>query len=528
MMFSKRTLIFAVLITFPVVLYLALGAYALWLTDLFNYTFWILPGFWLATWILSLLWKPQKATEIEPDEVPEHFTPRDEEALGVVRRYQDQVDNLSPAQLVDPNFYLKQSQNLSRDLAALYHPKSSDPISSLTVPEVLAAARLALDDMEKWMLESVPGSQLVTIRQWQWLQHAPKWVKRVQNAGWAVGVLINPATVLKYLTSELTMGPVTQELQTEFLASVYLRFIRQTGFYLIEMNSGRLRGGADHYRETFGTLNSLSQPQKPTLEQAEKLKPESLTVALVGQVKAGKSSLVNSLIGSGQARSDVLPATSEVERYQFQIPESDVRLTLLDTPGYADAGATKKQLKEIQEAVRGADVVLLVMAANSPARAADRQMIDELKRWYSGNPTLKPAPVIICLTHIDMLTPVMEWNPPYNWEHPTSRKEESIHDAVEHVKQLFSDSTRNVVPVCSDIARNRQASIVEELFPALLAVLSQGQLVAVLRAYHKQLGQDRLKRLAKQVTNSGKYLLMMWIEERLSAELQKFSSPEQK
>lgn len=517
-MFSRRTLTLTVLFILPLLVYLGLGAYALWETGLFGYTFWILPGFWLVTWIVAFVWKPSQPLLQKEQSSPSHFTPRDESAMQIVRRYQEQIDHLTTQQLTDPKFYLQQSQLLARDLSAHYFPHASDPISSLTVPEVLAAIRLVMDDMERWMLDSVPGSQLVTIRQWKWLQHAPKWLKRAQNAAWAVGVLMNPANVLKYLASEVTVGPVSQELQTEFLAAVYLKFIRQLGFYLIEMNSGRLRGGADRYREAFHRTESATVRTAPTTGST--LKPESLTVALVGQVKAGKSSLVNSLIGSRKARSDVLPATAQVERFQFQVPETDVQLTLLDTPGYADAGATRTQMHEVQQALQSADVLLLVMAANSPARSADRQMIDQLQQWYAAHPNLKPAPVVICLTNIDLLSPVMEWKPPYNWQVPTSRKEESIFKAVEHVQELFSDVTRNVVPLCTDVARGRQSNVIEELLPSLLQVLSEGQMAAVLRAYHQQLNRQRFQKFIGQLTSSGKNLLQMWIDERLTPRLQ--------
>jgi len=522
-MISTRNIVLLLMVTVPVLAYLILGAYALWQTGLFGYTFWILPVCWLITWGLAALWKAPSVQKLQDEATPRHFTPRDESAMEIVKRYQEQVDELTPQQLIDPKLYFQQAQKLAQELSVHYHPKAEDPISSLTVPEVLAAARLVIDDMERWMLDSVPGSQLVTIRQWKWLQHAPKWVTRAQNAAWAIGVLMNPANVLKYATSQLTLSPVTKELQAEFLAVVYLRFMRQMGFYLIEMNSGRLRGGADRYRRTFGTETAPSTDRTTSPEPAaenpnsagESLAPESLTVALVGQVKAGKSSLVNALVGADHAVSDVLPATSHVQRFQLSIPDSDVRLTLLDTPGYADAGITTKQLGEVQQALRSADVLLLVMAANSPARSADRQMLDQLKAWYETQPMLKPAPVVICLTHIDLLSPVMEWNPPYRWQTPTTRKEESIHAAVAHVQELFGESVETIVPVCSDVARNRASNVVEELLPALLQILSEGQMAALLRAYHKHISRERFKKFAHQIKNSGKNLLQVWLEERV-------------
>ncbi|WP_315851242.1 GTPase family protein [Planctomicrobium piriforme] len=512
-MFSRRTVTLSILILLPLLAYLGLGAYALWQTGLFAWTFWIVPVFWLITWIVAVAWPPERR-QIQIDQPhPEHFTPRDEEAMAIVRRYQEQIDVLSPLQLTDPQFYFQQTLHLSRDIAAFYHPHANDPISSLTVPEVLAATRLAVDDMERWMLDSVPGSRLVTIRQWQWLQHAPKWAKRLQNTAWAVSVLVNPVNVLKYFTSEVTVGPVSQELQTEFLAAVYLRFVRQVGFYLVEMNSGRLRGGADLYRRTFGSPEQQAytpQAARPSLE------PEPVTVALIGQVKAGKSSLVNALVGERVAKSDVLPETRQVNRYRLTVPETDVVLTLLDTPGYADAGATKQQLDEVKQAARESDMLLLVLDAHSPARSADRAVMDELQKWRTAHPELRPGPIVICLTHIDLLSPMMEWSPPYDWRNPRSRKERSIHDAVEHVRGLFSDVSSEVVPVCSDIERGRTARIIEELLPALLGVLTEGQMAAVLRTYHRELDRGRFQTLLSQLQSSGKFLLQMWLEERLA------------
>jgi GTPase SAR1 family protein len=75
-----------------------------------------------------------------------------------------------------------------------------------------------------------------------------------------------------------------------------------------------------------------------------------VTVALVGQVKAGKSSLVNALLGEQRARTDVLPATGGVERYQLQPPDIPTRLVLLDTVGYAHAGPRADQLAATREA----------------------------------------------------------------------------------------------------------------------------------------------------------------------------------
>ena len=63
---------------------------------------------------------------------------------------------------------------------------------------------------------------------------------------------------------------------------------------------------------------------------------EPLQVLVVGQVKAGKSSLINALLGEQRAPVDTLPATDDVDLYECQ-PEGLPPIILRDTPGYGAA-----------------------------------------------------------------------------------------------------------------------------------------------------------------------------------------------
>ena len=174
------------------------------------------------------------------------------------------------------------------------------------------------------------------------------------------------------------------------------------GFYLIEMNSGRLRGGADAYRRAFpqdgarqGTMDG-PPPSSANAGSEQTPSVQPVTVALVGQVSSGKSSLVNALTGVEQAAVDILPETRNVARYEVRVGEPRVSVTLLDTPGYGEAGASADQLNQIRTALQESNAVLVVMDAHSPAREADRRTIHELKEWYQSNPRFKPPPCWAC------------------------------------------------------------------------------------------------------------------------------------
>jgi len=212
---------------------------------------------------------------------------------------------------------------------------------------------------------------------------------------------------------------------------------------------------------------------------------------------------------------DILPKTRNVERYQVQVGEPSASVTLLDTPGYGEAGASADQLDQIRVALQESNAVLVVMDAHSPAREADRRTIRELEAWYQSQPQLKPPPLLGVLTHIDLLRPVLEWSPPYDWREPSRPKEQSIDEAVRYVEKIFAGSLIGLVPICADAARQRTWGVLEELIPALTALLNDAQSAALLRAFEKDLDRDRLKTLLKQVQRMGSSLLQAWIEERL-------------
>ncbi len=515
-MISTRSIVLTILISLPVAIFAAVGGYAIWENGHLNWIWWLMTGCGLAAWGVAVVWKRSPVSGRKQHHLaePTHWTPRDREAARIVREYQQAVESLSVDELTDPHFYLKQVQSLAFDLAKVYHPKAVDPLERLTVPEVLAAIRLAGDDIERWMLESVPGSRMLTIRQWQMMQLAPDWLTKLSNATWVASVLMNPANIVRYLASKMSWDPVTEQLQTEVLAVVYLRFIRQTGFYLIEMNSGRLRGGADKYRAAFNQRATVER-HHPRDQPAERNDPPPLTISLVGQVSSGKSSLINRLTGKVQAAVDVLPETREIQRFQYTIGEPALSVTLLDTPGYGESGASKQEVQFIQQALEMSDAALLVMDAHSPAREADRVTLQQLHKIYVAQRHLKPPPVIGVLTHVDLLSPPLEWSPPYEWRRPSGPKSRSMHDAVEYTAELFGDSLARLVPVCSDSRVDRSWGIVEELLPVLAAVLEDAKSVAFLKAYESQLDRRRWRILLQQVAQGGTDLLRAWIDERL-------------
>ena len=203
----------------------------------------------------------------------------------------------------------------------------------------------------------------------------------------------------------------------------------------------------------------------------------------------------------------MLPRTREVERYRLVLPDGSDELVILDTAGYGDDGGTPEQLEEMQLACRQADLVLLVMDSKSPARDADLQLRREMAAWVDSQPDLKRAPVVGVLTHIDLLSPALEWSPPYHWEQPTTPKERTIREAVDYHLELFGASLDAVVPVCSDLARNRAYGTEEGLLPVMIALLGEARACALVRTLHSEWEAGKVRTFMGQLLNAGHELL---------------------
>lgn len=499
----SRPFVLFLLWTLPVLVYGVFGLVAMYRIGWLHWIAWSLPALWLMAWLAGKLWRPAKVGNQQlggrPIRPPAYWTPQDSAAIAVVEEFRRSIDPLDSSSIVDGERYLRDARELGSALARHYHAAGGqDLLNPLTMIELLSVMHLAVEDLEEWMLKNVPGSDIATLGQIGQLPRVVSALKTTQKLAYLGSVVLNPAKLLAY-PLWLKSGQVGVELQNELLRGFYQRYLRQLGFYMIEMYSGRLKGGSRAYRAQFGQLSAMAHAAGGDADILKRQNDVSTTIAVMGQVKAGKSSLINALVKLPVAKVGVLPETRQVSRYEYSIPMSDKVLALLDTPGYSEADVSRQQLREIQTAGLDADIILLVMAANVGAREADVKVAKELAQHYQKNPRLRPPVLIAVMTHIDLLRPVGEWQPPYDWRHPTGPKEESISAAVSYVKELFGDSIADFACVCLGQERVNSSSVADEIVPLLTEHLDQAHATAVLKAFYDQLSRDRLAKLLRQL-----------------------------
>lgn len=509
-----RPLVLALLLLSPIAVLVACGAWALWIQGWWWWLWWLIPSCWGIAYLLAHRWRD--ALGVWPAERPEplpHWTPHDEQALRLIEARQQAVKTTPPQRLTEFQFYVDTATELALQIARHYHPGADDPLSSLTIPEILAAAHLACDDMERWVRDYVPGSHLLSVRNWRTLAKTPHWFRTVSNVSWVLSVLVNPANAARFVASRLATGAAAKKVQANVLAWFYVTFVRQVGLYLIELNSGRLRGGAEPYRRrmaaleeaqdaavaaTSGTGAAPCRVDEPPLE---------VTIAVVGQINAGKSSLINALLGAQQAAVDVLPLTRRVQRCQFSLPETGDRLILLDTPGYGSDGPSDQQFRETRLALQQADLVLWVLDATNPAREPDVEATRSHAEWFASEVRRKPPPAVGVLTHIDLLPPAMEWSPPYNWQTPGGAKEKNILAAVEYNRGQFEGHLAGIVPVYTGTQRGTPYGVTESLVPAMAAMLDDARACALVRTLHAESDRAAVRRVFQQLRSAGLALL---------------------
>jgi GTP-binding protein Era len=120
------------------------------------------------------------------------------------------------------------------------------------------------------------------------------------------------------------------------------------------------------------------------------------TVAVVGRPNAGKSTLVNALVGTKVAIVSDKPQTTR--RNLLGIRNDDEgQIVFVDTPGLHKPlhRLNKSMVAEAEDALREEDVRLLVVDATVPAGAGDRFVLELLRS--------APAPRVAVLNKIDLV-----------------------------------------------------------------------------------------------------------------------------
>jgi GTP-binding protein Era len=226
------------------------------------------------------------------------------------------------------------------------------------------------------------------------------------------------------------------------------------------------------------TPNSQKNPQDPQFRAGY--------VALVGRPNAGKSTLLNQLVGQKIAAVSDKPQTTRF-KIQGVITNPEGQIVLVDTPGVHKPGyeMNRRMMATVQDALLGVDLVCLIRDALVSTGSGDRFVLELVQR--SEKPALLLLNKIDKLKDKSALLPLIEWyRKEYEWREiiPISALRGNVIDIlpnemIKHLPEgepLFGQdelTDQSVRTMVAEIVREKILQITQEEIPYVTAVVTE-------------------------------------------------------
>ena len=209
-------------------------------------------------------------------------------------------------------------------------------------------------------------------------------------------------------------------------------------------------------------------------------------VALVGRPNAGKSTLLNRLVGQKIAAVSDKPQTT---RFKIQgiITKPEGQVVIVDTPGVHQPGyeLNRRMMVTVQDALLGVDLLCLIRDASVSTGRGDRFVLDLIRR--SAKPALLLLNKIDKLEDKTRLLPLMDWyRQEYDWREivPISALKDEMTDllvdsCLRHLPEgdpIFSDdelTDQSLRVLVSEIVREKLLHATGDEIPYVTAVLTE-------------------------------------------------------
>ncbi len=321
-------------------------------------------------------------------------------------------------------------------VAEEYHNSANRSELKVTLPEVLLMGEMLCNRYRTILQTHVPLVENVEIKPFYWLYRnkdvvadvAP-WLCRLYKAT----KILTPQKLIIDEIKSLLLSKVFCEISNDLQKKLKKALLMEVVYTSIDLYSGRCKV----------KLSELESSNCMRHDQQHLLEIDPLRVCLIGQVSAGKSSVVNSLIKNIKAEVGILPTTADWNVHICTIDELEA-VHLVDTQGL---DGNKKTEQLLIEQVVNSDLVLWVLKANQSARELDvnfRTAVDDYYRQHK-NLSIKRPLLLGVLNQVDRLEPASEWNPPYKIDAPDCPKAQIIKDALDYNEKLLSLDA--IVPV---------------------------------------------------------------------------------
>lgn len=304
---------------------------------------------------------------------------------------------------------------------------------SFTAPEALLLVGRLAERYRGLMRQYVPFVDRLPLQALWWAWQRQGMARTAAEGGWmvwrGVRLFVNPAAALMRETERVLTSGLQDRLGAAVTRDLQARLLDEAAMAAIDLYSGRLRF----------TAAELAQVALPEAGRDAPGPPEPpLRVLLVGQVSAGKSTLLNLLAGVDAAETDAAPVTDRTAAHEIRLHGVPVRL--VDTPGL-DGSARRRDAVAAEAAE--ADLVLWILRADRPDRAPDRAFQAALAARLAREPERRAPPVVPVAAAVDLLMP--------GWPFPEHRLPQAAqHRLGAALAALAEDGATGAVPVSAE------------------------------------------------------------------------------
>jgi len=207
-------------------------------------------------------------------------------------------------------------------------------------------------------------------------------------------------------------------------------------------------------------------------------------VAFIGRPNAGKSTLLNQLVGQKIAAVSDKPQTTRF-KIQGVISKPEGQIVLVDTPGVHKPGyeMNRRMMATVQDALMGVDLVCLIRDASVSTGSGDKFVLELIQR--SGKPALLLLNKIDKLKDKSALLPLLDWyQNEYDWVAlmPISALRGNVSDVlpgelIKHLplgEALFDEqelTDQSVRTMVAEIVREKILQTTAEEIPYVTAVV---------------------------------------------------------